>query len=85
MGKRKKFIEFIQRNPRKVRFDELISLLEYYGFTVEMNGTSHAKIKQEGYKTFVIPRPHGKESYIKEPYVKEAIEAIHWARSCQGD
>ena len=41
MSKRKKRLEKIRRNPKNARKDELASVLEEYGFTLDLSEGSH--------------------------------------------
>ena len=75
MSKRAKRLQRLRSNPKNVTFDDLRTVLEDYGFTLERSSGSHhsfkAKIAGE-FRLLVVPysRP------VRPIYVKDAIELI---------
>ena len=68
---REKLLARIKRNPKNVRFDDLIKLYEMFGFKViEPRRGSHYVCELDEY-TISLPRPHKKHVGIR--YVKMAI------------
>ena len=74
MSKLQKLLERITHNPKTVRFEELDKILKINGFSCRQpNGGSSHYTYIKGELRLTVPR---KEPYIKEYYVKLAIEAI---------
>ncbi len=74
MSKLLKLFERARNNPRTVRFDELDKLLVRAEFARRQSrkGTSHY-VYTKGEKRVTVPFD---QPYVKEAYVKEALEAI---------
>lgn len=75
MGKREKLIASIRRNPKDVDFEDIDSLLKYYGCTVRQKGrgSSHYKYTHPAIKwNLEIP----KDKSIKAIYARRALEMI---------
>ena len=71
MSKKAKLLAKIRNNPRAVRFEELVKLLEWYGFELKrVRGSHHSFVR--GHYHLTVPRrtPHlsadGRE--INEPW-----------------
>ncbi len=63
----------IERNPKNVRFNDLQTLLESFGFALRTTKSSHIFVKRKGCQPLSIPfaRP------LKETYVKQALSRIN--------
>lgn len=75
MSKKRKRLERLRQNPKNVTFEDLRTVLEDYGFTLERSSGSHHSFKVklgDEYILLVIPyrRP------IKPNYVKDALAII---------
>jgi hypothetical protein len=75
MTKREKLIEKLRNNPRNARFEQIDSLLTYYGFERRQtkSGTSHYVYKREGYPPITVPY---KRPFINSVYVKQVIRIL---------
>lgn len=76
MGHRERQLARIEENPIGVRFSQLMSLLESYGFSVKppRGGGSHYKITHDEIPgRLTIP----KHDPVAPPYVREALTWIH--------
>jgi hypothetical protein len=64
----------VKNNPKTVSFDELDKILRKAGFKRRQpgSGSSHYTYSKDG-KILIVPR---KQPYVKEEYIKQAIEAI---------
>jgi len=75
MTQREKLIEKLRNNPKNARFEQIDSLLTYYGFERRQtkSGTSHHVYKREGYPAITVPF---KRPYINSVYVKQVIQIL---------
>ena len=73
MNKREEALEKFRNNPRNVRFEELEALLMYLGFERKQESTSHVVFSIKGHLPITVPR---KRPFLKQEYVKNAIQAI---------
>jgi hypothetical protein len=73
MSKREKALEKFRNNPRNVRYEELEALLMYLGFEKRQENTSHVVFSIKGYPPITVPI---KKPFLKQYYVKNAIQAI---------
>ena len=75
MTKRDKLIERHRNNPKNARFEQIDSLLTYYGFERRQtkSGTSHHVYKREGYSAITVPY---KKPFINSVYVKHVIQIL---------
>lgn len=69
----KKTLEDLERNPKDVRYEELLAILRHHGFEVR-EGTKHGAIAVQGTTRLTVPRPHGK--HLKAVYVRLALKAL---------
>lgn len=72
MSKREKAIEKLRQNSKKVRFEEIETILIGIGFTMRQNGTSHAVFTYDKYRLTV---PHRKP-FVLSTYVKQVLAVI---------
>ncbi len=72
-----KLIKLVKRflsEPPEVRFEEVRSLLEAFGFTeVRSSGSHHAFRNQNG-QILIVPKSSGKK--VKRTYIKEIIRLL---------
>lgn len=85
MSKREKRLEKARNNPKNVTFEELVTLLESYGFQKAHGEGSHVTYwyNQGGLAlriTIVYRRPH-----VKPVYVEEVIEKIDRVKEQAGE
>ena len=73
MTKREKLIERLRNNPKNARFEQIDSLLTYYGFECKKKGSSHFVYKREGYPPVTVPY---KKSFINSVYVKRVLQIL---------
>ena len=75
MGQYEKLLARIQNNPKTVRFEELIKILERNGYKGHppKSGSSHWTYRKPGKFPLTIPK---KDPYVKETYVKLVIAAL---------
>ena len=75
MSKRKKLLERIRRNPRNVSFEDLITLLNYYGFDLIRSKGSHRSFKGlVGGQAFLLTVPYKRP--LQAIYVKQALSLV---------
>lgn len=55
MSKREKLIQKIF-SKGQVSYDEIKALLEYFGYTVDVDGTSHAIFRKEGFEHLSVKK-----------------------------
>ncbi|MCA9912537.1 MAG: type II toxin-antitoxin system HicA family toxin [Anaerolineae bacterium] len=78
MTKREKRLQKIRQNPRNVRYDDLITVLEDFGFTIHHGKGSHIGLRLETEEQtikFTIVKPH-ETKFVKSVYVKMALKEI---------
>ncbi len=73
MSRKAKLLEKLRRSPNAVRFEEVRTLLEWYGLTLESARGSHYTYLPQGSLPLVVIRhtPH-----VKAYIVKRVIEFI---------
>lgn len=64
-----------QPTPNNIKWAQLVSLMEHFGFTAECGSGSHHTFQHVNGLTVMIPRPHP-DPDVKPRYVKIAIEAL---------
>lgn len=69
----RKSLEDLERNPKNIRYHELLAVLRELGFEVR-EGTRHGAIAVRGTLRLTVPRPHGK--HVKPVYVRLALKAL---------
>jgi hypothetical protein len=75
MSKRKKLLQKLRNNPKNVTFEQLITLLNYYGIIVErIRGSHHVLNAHIEDKTYTLAIPYQKP--LKATYVYQALELI---------
>ena len=79
MTRRDKRLERMARNPRNVSRNELISLLEAYGFVYRGGKGSHVCYKHSALPEVKRTIP----MKVTETYVKQALEAIYRLREIE--
>lgn len=90
MTKRQKRLERLRQNPKNVKFDELLQILEDYGFYLDRVVGSHYSFKRAEHDTiFVCPfrRPTVKTIYVKKALalIDDIIEAESLSETEDGD
>lgn len=79
MTKREKRLQKIRQNPRNVRYEDLVTVMEDYGFTLRESGGSHVFADcaiDDTVWTVTLVRPHGNKKHVNQTYVKRAIKAL---------
>lgn len=80
MTKKEKRLQKMRRNPRKVTFDELISVLEDYGFAIRQGKGSHyfarTEIQGRVWKE-TVDKPHGRRKYVNPIIVKRILQYLN--------
>jgi hypothetical protein len=78
MTKKNKRLREMRRNPHKVRYDDLIAVLQDYGFSIRDNkGSSHVFVSLtigEHYWSDAVVKPHGGAQYINEKGMKNFLK-----------
>jgi hypothetical protein len=79
MSKKDKRRQRMRQNPHKVRFDDMIGVLQDYGFEVRSTEGSHyvvtMRLGEKGWYDTVV-KPHGQESYLNVKGVKRLLKAL---------
>lgn len=70
----KKALADLERNPKDVSYEELLTVLRDHGCAVR-EGSKHGAIANCGGLTLTIPRPH-KGKTVKAVYVREAVRLV---------
>ena len=69
----------MRMNPRNVTFDELLSVLEDYGFVIRQGKGSHYFVDvviRDRVWTETIVKPHGGRRYVHPKTVKRVLKHI---------
>lgn len=61
MGKREKLIAKFQKRPPEVRFSEVEQLLEFFGYTLERQESSHCVFSKPGAPPINVPQKGGRK------------------------
>jgi len=74
MSKKEKLVQKIRNNPKAVSFDDLDSVLVWYGFVKRSSrsGTSHVYYTL-GIHQISVPY---RRPYVKEVYVRQVLEIL---------
>ena len=72
MSKYEKLIKDLENNPKNVKIETIIKLLESAGYTTHNKGSSHYQFRKSKKDLITIPRHRP----IKEIYVKIALKAL---------
>lgn len=81
MTKREKRLQRMRQNPRNVNYEDLIAILEAFGFSVRASGSggSHVVARYEAAGKVwrvTLVRPHGRSKHVNQTYVKQIIKTI---------
>jgi len=72
MSRREKLLAKIRNNPKAVRFEELTSLLDWYGFEQRRSRGSHYSYRR-GHHNLIVARH---KPYVHSQTVKEALRIL---------
>jgi len=72
MTRQEKALQKIRNNPRGVRFDDLVKVLEQYGFEIRKTGGSHHVFIRGQYRVIVPFR----KLHLLEYVVKDALKIL---------
>jgi hypothetical protein len=76
--KKNKRLREMRRNPHKVRYEDLIAVLQDYGFSIRDNkGSSHVFVSLsigEHYWSDAVVKPHGGTQYINKKGMKNFLK-----------
>lgn len=72
MSQIEKQLQYLLSLPKEMRYEELKTILERFGFLGREVGSSHITYRKDGYPNITIPR-HGN---IKKTYVKVIRDVI---------
>jgi hypothetical protein len=77
MSKKDKLVEKLLKKPKDFTFDEMVSLLAYFGFTQQQGGTgSGVKFVREGSNEVInFHRPHPNNT-LKKYVLDQVIEKL---------
>ena len=79
MSKQEKLIERFKTRPKDFTFEELITLLGYYGYYLDNKGkTSGSRVKFKniyGFPSIVIHKPHVRKSLL-EYQINEVMKQL---------
>ncbi|MEL6407898.1 MAG: type II toxin-antitoxin system HicA family toxin [Chloroflexota bacterium] len=78
MTKKEKRLRKIRQNRRNVRFDDFVSALQDYGFSIREGKGSHVmaeRLTDNGTVSIALVKPH-KGKYVKVTYVTRALKEI---------
>lgn len=77
MGKKDKLIQKLKTIPKDFTFDEMLSLLEYLGFSVSNKGkTSGSRIKfYKGDMVIILHKPHPRKELL-EYQLKQILDIL---------
>lgn len=77
MGKKDKLIQKLKAIPKDFTFDEMLSLLEYLGFSVSNKGkTSGSRIKfYKGDIVIILHKPHPRKELL-EYQLKQILDIL---------
>lgn len=77
MGKKDKLIQKLKTIPKDFTFDEMLSLLEYPGFSVSNKGkTSGSRIKfYKGDMVIILHKPHPRKELL-EYQLKQILDIL---------
>lgn len=80
MSQKEKLLNKIRNAPRNVRIEELVRLMEYYGFTAKLSSKEcyfFINPKLVGKILPRVPIPHGRENKVLRVYVEKCLEALN--------
>lgn len=73
--KQEKLLNELRENIKNVRFEDLIKLLEIFGFTIKNKRGSHNVCSHQNF-ILTVPKPHGNNKFVNSVYVKKAINYL---------
>ena len=78
MTRRQKRLAKIKANPRQVRFNDLVSVLQDAGFEMRQSrrGTSHYVFYHDALDRVVVLVTHGKNDILPDYQVRKALVAL---------
>jgi predicted RNA binding protein YcfA (HicA-like mRNA interferase family) len=72
-----KLVARMRRNPRQVRFPELVRLLHHHGWQEVAADGSHFRFEPpDGSRYVIVVRPHGGVSHCDPAQVRRVLEAL---------
>jgi predicted RNA binding protein YcfA (HicA-like mRNA interferase family) len=76
MTQRQKLLQKIRNHPKGVRFEDLETLLAYYGYTLVRVSGSHHRYQRQGAPPITLSRhaPHAHSAAVEE--VLRILEAL---------
>ena len=81
MSKKSKRLRDMRRNPHKVRYDDLIGVLQDYGFTIrDRTGSSHVFVSLnigDHYWSSTVVKPHGDAQYVNETGMRKLLKQFN--------
>ncbi|MEI6126443.1 MAG: hypothetical protein WCQ99_07820 [Pseudomonadota bacterium] len=81
MSQKEKLLKKIKNSPRNVRIEELVRLMEYYGFVAKLSSKEGYFFTTPKLVGKILPRsapiPHGRENKVLRVYVEKCLEAIN--------
>jgi predicted RNA binding protein YcfA (HicA-like mRNA interferase family) len=75
MTKIEKLIKKIENNPKDVKYSDLKKYLEYYGYKLDRQESSHHAFRNEHGDSYTIPA-HKQGAVVRECYVDDVIEMV---------
>lgn len=78
MTKLEKLIAKMTNNPKAVRFNDLVTVMDRYGWQLKeaTGGGSHVKFRKPGTPSVVGVKPHGGRDYCAVELVEDCLRAI---------
>jgi len=78
MTRRQKRLAKIKANPKQVRFNDLVSVLQDAGFEMRQSrrGTSHYVFYHDALDRVVVLVTHGKNDILSDYQVRKALVAL---------
>ena len=85
MSRIDKLVERCRRQPppNDIKWVQLVSLMQHFGFTAECSSGSHYTFQHGNGLTVMIPKPHP-DPDVKPRYIKRAIEALENVGAIEG-
>ncbi|NQU05979.1 MAG: type II toxin-antitoxin system HicA family toxin [Calditrichaeota bacterium] len=71
-----RLIERIRNNPRSVRFNDLMRILENLGYSHHKQRGSHIAFKHPTGLALTIVRPHGREAFCNQYDVRKVLRLL---------
>jgi predicted RNA binding protein YcfA (HicA-like mRNA interferase family) len=80
MGQREKLIAKMRASPHKIRFDEVLALVKYLGFTWTVDGSHYSFSHSSHPYAIQVVRPHGGTSTVRPTYIRNLIRELERAQ-----